>query len=615
MKESSFVNQNKAKWEELEDELKQKKRNPEKISRLFVQITDDLSFAQTFYKNRSVRIYLNGVAQLLFNNIYRNNRVRWTSFLRFWKTDLPVIIYNSRQEFLISFLVFITAMAIGVLSSEYEPNFERQILGDSYLEMTMENIKNNDPMAVYKDSKQMDMFLGITLNNIYVAFYTFVFGIFLGAGTIISMIRNGIMVGTFQYFFIEHGLFKESFLTIWQHGTLEISSIIIAGAAGLTMSRGILFPGTYTRMQALRLSAKRGLRIMLGIVPVFVFAAFIEGFFTRHTEAPDIIRIFVILFSLFFIISYFVVYPRRVAKKYPEKIQMTDKIEHTDKSLPDLSVIQTDDQLFANTLKTLKLYRRLIFGGGLIIACIPAILMAFFADLLVQIDDGILFNLNGYTAYFNYRENLPMFFINSVLMSFCIVIASQVVASLSKGIQHFSFLSKLNLAIILNSLLAAFIINLSFFIEGGWSITIQIFTLPIFLMAVYGSIINKGFFVSGVGSAFQLLGKSTGRLILLYLKFLFLATVVIVIIRQRFYWKFLEALSWNFEFSEQTTAHIFDFVITLIFYLAIFVCYVTISIAINIFYHTAHEITNAENLKKRIKGIGTKKIIKGYEFD
>ncbi|MGD2033947.1 MAG: stage II sporulation protein M [Bacteroidales bacterium] len=615
MKESSFVNQNKAKWEDLEKELRSRKKDPDKISRLFVQITDDLSFAQTFYQSRSVRVYLNGVAQMLFNSIYRNNRFRWSAFINFWKTDLPVIIYNARQEFLISLLVFIVAMTIGILSSVNESNFARQILGDAYVEMTLENIRNNDPMAIYKEGRKMDMFLGITLNNIYIAFYTFVFGIFLGIGTVISLIRNGIMVGTFQYFFIEHDLFKESFLTIWQHGTLEISSIIIAGAAGLTMSRGILFPGTYKRLQALKLSAKRGLRIMLGIVPIFIFAAFIEGFFTRYTDSSDTLRIFVILFSLFFIIGYFGIYPLIVARRHPEKIRIADKIEYTDKSIPDLMVIQTDEQLFASTLKTLKIFRRVIILAGLVLASFPAILTAFFADKLVQIKDGILFSARGYTSFFNYRENVSFFFINTVLLALCLLIAAVVVRNLSSGKKQFSFSGQLSPGIIINGFLASLIINLPYFIEGGWSVTIQILILPVFVLALYGSIMNRNFLVRGIGHAFILLGKCTGKLILLYLKFLFLSFVALLLIGLRFYWDFLEALSWNFRMNEQIAIHIFDFAVTLIYYFIVYFSFVTISIAIFIFYHTADEITNAGYLKERIKKIGTKKIIKGYEFD
>ena len=99
----------------------------------------------------------------------------------------------------------------------------------------------------------------------------------------------------------------QSFFTIWMHGAIEISCIVIAGAAGLTMGGGLVFPGTLSRLQSLQLSARRGLMIMLTILPLIVLAAFIEGFITRYSEASYIVRGIVIFGSFGFIISYYVI--------------------------------------------------------------------------------------------------------------------------------------------------------------------------------------------------------------------------------------------------------------------------------------------------------------------
>jgi len=104
-------------------------------------------------------------------------------------------------------------------------------------------------------------------------------------------------------------LFLTSFLAIWTHGTLEISAIIIAGAAGLVLGNSFLFPGTHTRIHSLVRGARRALKICVGLVPVFIVAAFLEGFVTRHTEMPLVLNIFILVASLVFVIGYFVVYP------------------------------------------------------------------------------------------------------------------------------------------------------------------------------------------------------------------------------------------------------------------------------------------------------------------
>ena len=74
MRETNFINQNKEKWKELERTLQLGKKDPDKLNDLFVKITDDLSYSRTFYPNRSVRVYLNSLAQQIFYSIYKVSR-------------------------------------------------------------------------------------------------------------------------------------------------------------------------------------------------------------------------------------------------------------------------------------------------------------------------------------------------------------------------------------------------------------------------------------------------------------------------------------------------------------------------------------------------------------
>jgi uncharacterized membrane protein SpoIIM required for sporulation len=309
MKETRFIAQNKEKWREAEGLLKAPVKDPDKLSTLFVQIVDDLSYSRTYYPNRSVRVYLNKIARQYFSIIYSRKKGKGNAFKLFWLDELPQIILYSKRPLIVSLLVFVFSFCIGAFSSHNDPQFASTILGDSYVAMTEANIESGDPMAVYKERNEIDMFLGITYNNLMVAFRTYVLGIFLAIGTLGSLLYNGIMVGCFQYYFIERGLFVTSSLSIWLHGTLEISSIILAGGAGLTLGSGLLFPGTYSRMQSLQRSGIRSLKLMLGITPVFVLAAIIESFLTRYTDAPAFLKLLLILLSAAFIIGYFVIYP------------------------------------------------------------------------------------------------------------------------------------------------------------------------------------------------------------------------------------------------------------------------------------------------------------------
>src|SRR5690606_16305837 len=112
------------------------------------------------------------------------------------------------------------------------------------------------------------------------------------------LMKNGIMLGAFQYMFFAKGLGWQSVLVIWIHGTLEISAIVIAGTAGLVMGSGLLFPGTRKRIDSLKRGARDGVKILVSLVPVFLAAAFLEGFITRHTGMPVWLSCCILLVSL-----------------------------------------------------------------------------------------------------------------------------------------------------------------------------------------------------------------------------------------------------------------------------------------------------------------------------
>ena len=310
MREPLFVKQNSAKWKSFENEPS---NDPDVLADRFIQITDDLAFAKTFYPDSKTTAYLNALAAGLHQSIYKNKTEKSNRFISFWKYELPLIFYTYRKQLLYAFLFFFVFSLMGALSAKYDDSFVRIILGDGYVDMTEANIAKNDPFAVYKQENEFLMWLAIGGNNIYVALRTFVCGIFASVGTVYMLFVNGIMLGSFQYFFFSKSLGMASVLVIWVHGTLEISSIIIAGAAGLVLGNSILFPKTFSRIESLKRGAKDGMKIAIGLVPIFIVAAFFESFITRHTEMPIWLSSLILAASLIFIIWYVIIYPYKLS--------------------------------------------------------------------------------------------------------------------------------------------------------------------------------------------------------------------------------------------------------------------------------------------------------------
>lgn len=316
MKEVVFLDRNSKKWKEFEDLLvNESTTNPDSIADLYIQLTDDLSYAQTFYPNSSTTEYLNQLSVGIHQQIYKNQKAKKGKFKQFWTTDLPLILFQTRKQLLYSLLIFLVSTLLGVVSTKNDQSFVRAILGDDYVNMTISNIKKGDPMAVYKHDGQTEMFLNITVNNIKVSFMAFVFGILTAFGSGFILFKNGIMLGSFSYFFVENGLFWESTRVIWIHGTLEIAAIIISGGAGIVLGNSIIFPGTLPRKTSMQIGVSKGIKIIIGIIPMFIVAGFLEGYVTRHTEMTMGLSWSIIICSLLFVIWYFIIKPKQVYQK------------------------------------------------------------------------------------------------------------------------------------------------------------------------------------------------------------------------------------------------------------------------------------------------------------
>lgn len=618
MRETKFIQQNQEKWREFEKTLEHPRPDPDKLNDLFVQITDDLSYSRTFYPNRSVRVYLNSLAQRIFFSIYKSKKRSAHQLLRFWTDDLPQLVHESRAAFRLSFFVFVLAFLIGVVSSMIDPDFANIILGEAYVEMTMENIQSGDPMAVYKQKGEFGMALGITINNLFVALRTFVMGVFFMIGTLIDLIRTGVMVGGFQYFFVEKDLFWESFLTIWTHGTLEISAIIIAGAAGITMGQGLVFPGTYTRLQSFQRSARRGVKIMIGITPIIVLAAFIEGYLTRHTDTPDAIRGLFIGLCLLFVLFYFVWLPWLKSRKGFEH-PISETTLSADKSqLIRFQEIHSSGEIFSQIFLLYKKHLSSIAG-----------ISALSAGVFVL---GILLSGSSAVADWFYFPNqmfgtlsvLDQFFINDslILLPLINTVAYTLTCFwvyrllLREEEVHTALHWRASLVVFIKTMVAIGCFQGLIFVNGqsDWLRLLWLF-VPIPLLWGFVMAKESVSLFAGLSRTFFLLSQNISRFLGLYLLLFFSAFLFFLLIDTSLLWFFLDVISWLVHLREEAMLNFSTIVLTFITLFIFQMLFAMVLLGIGQEYYTLKEIKEAETLRNRIGYIGQHKNIKGIEIE
>ena len=116
MRESTFIDRNRAKWKEIEDF---KKTDPDEAASDFIEVVSDLSYAQTRYPHSKINSYLNHLSVKAYQSVYRYKKTK--PLLEFWKTTFPLILGQNKKTLLLATALFLVCCALGAVWADCLP--------------------------------------------------------------------------------------------------------------------------------------------------------------------------------------------------------------------------------------------------------------------------------------------------------------------------------------------------------------------------------------------------------------------------------------------------------------------------------------------------------------
>ena len=134
------------------------------------------------------------------------------------------------------------------------------------------------------------MFGYYVMHNIGIAFQTFAAGLLFGLGSVFFLIFNGLVIGAVSGHLTEIGYGQTFWSFVIGHGAFELSAITLAGAAGLQLGWSLVAPGRLARSEALRLAARKSVRMLCGVMVFLLIAAFIEAYWSSTTRIEPWIK-------------------------------------------------------------------------------------------------------------------------------------------------------------------------------------------------------------------------------------------------------------------------------------------------------------------------------------
>jgi uncharacterized membrane protein SpoIIM required for sporulation len=204
--------------------------------------------------------------------------VRPREVLRFVTHGFPELVMAEWRVLVASTLLFVAGGGFGWIGMMFDPDAAPYLVPSSHQKLDpTERVKNEQKNEGADVGEQAAFSAFLMRNNIGVAFFAFALGLTAGVGTSILLFGNGVLLGSLAWVYAAKGQAAWFWAWILPHGIPEITAICLAGAAGLTIARGLVAPRGLARRVALRKEGVVAVKLVLGTVVLFILAGLIEG--------------------------------------------------------------------------------------------------------------------------------------------------------------------------------------------------------------------------------------------------------------------------------------------------------------------------------------------------
>jgi uncharacterized membrane protein SpoIIM required for sporulation len=255
------------------------------LASLYRSVSADLARART---NQVGNVLIQDLQQLTsrsYSQIYQGSRRQdWQAVVEFCRWGFPAVVQETFIYTAVAIAIFLLGALIAWWFSWQDPMFMSFIVPEELIvkvrdrhELWMGSILGREPVESSN----------IMINNISVSFKAVAGGITAGAFTVFLLAFNGLLIGAVATLVGQNNLAYPFWAFVLPHGSLELPAIFFAGGAGLLIARGMLFPGQYTRIEALKFYGYKAAQLVFGIVPMLIIAGTIEGFYSPSPVVPS----------------------------------------------------------------------------------------------------------------------------------------------------------------------------------------------------------------------------------------------------------------------------------------------------------------------------------------
>jgi len=248
----------------------------QEMALLYRQVASDLSTLRQDRTSAALAGQVNHLLARAHHIIYSSRKSSWRNFFLFLCDGYPRVF---RQQIGYVFASLVTLLLGALVAAAFtlaNPRFAAPILGPG----VMSSIERHEMWTHSIVSVAPQAASGIMTHNITVSLTAFAGGLSFGVLSLYLMFFNGLMMGAVAVACQQAGMSVSLWSFVAPHGSLELPAIVIAGAAGMRIGHGMLFPGIYRWKDSVARAGAEAVRLVSGIIPMLIIAGSLEGFFS-----------------------------------------------------------------------------------------------------------------------------------------------------------------------------------------------------------------------------------------------------------------------------------------------------------------------------------------------
>lgn len=259
------------------------------LATLYRQATTSLAIAREISLDKAMLAYLEALAARAYLSVYAPQERLGGVVRRFFTTSAPQAMRRSSLYIMLGFLCMGLGALVGYLLFFESPDWYYVFMPPGLAAGRGPEASTEALLSVIYDSSPEVAGLGafatfLFSHNTRIAIFVFGLGVFACLPAVLLTFYNGLVFASFYALHVDRGIGWDLGGWLSIHGVTELSAICIACGGGIQLGAAVLFPGQYSRREALRRAGKDAVKLALVAALMLFAAALIEGFLRQLVQ-------------------------------------------------------------------------------------------------------------------------------------------------------------------------------------------------------------------------------------------------------------------------------------------------------------------------------------------